>query len=405
MDRMAWFREARFGMFIHWALFSMKETGYRGELSATPWKDGEAYSKLIRNFDAARYDPGAWVRLARRAGMRYMVLTTKHAQGFALFDTTANDFNVMHAACGRDLVREYVDACRKYGMRIGFYFALPDTSYKAWWDGPKKNPAGWQRFVKDVVHRQVRELMTRYGKIDLLWYDGGTPGTAGAFRSRQLNTMARTLQPEIIINPRSGLPEDFDTPECVFAPTRRDWEMCQTLHSDWSYAPWKRDYKPPQHIVRTLVMCAWRGGNYLLNVAPRADGSIPEQEIRILERVGRWTRKHGESIYGTDRLTRGFAHGFATLRRKDRKLYLHVMPGLWYDRMFLNSFRLNIKKAWLLKNEKPVAVRRVNGGNLLHGLPKTPPDKLDTVIVLEYSGPLRELAARDTIHVPAGMYN
>ncbi|MCX8183670.1 MAG: alpha-L-fucosidase, partial [Crenarchaeota archaeon] len=221
--RMSWWVEARFGMFIHWGLYAIPA---RGEwvmyCERIPKNE---YARLAQKFNPKRFDADKWVELAKQAGARYMVLTTRHHDGFCLWDSSVSDFTSVKTAARRDFVAEYVEACRKAGMRIGFYYSLLDWRWPAYWDGPEKNPEGWKEF-RNYVHAQVRELLTNYGKIDILWYDGGWPHSPDAWGSEQLNAMVRSLQPEIIINNRSGLPGDFDTPEQRIEVSHRPWEAC-----------------------------------------------------------------------------------------------------------------------------------------------------------------------------------
>ena len=402
-SRTAWWEEARFGMFIHWGMFSLHGLG-SGLLSWRPMRKKKiAWQRsLMGKFTAENYHPQAWVRLAQRAGMRYMVLTTKHQDGFALWATEASDFNAPNSACGRDLVREYVEACRKYDMPVGLYYPLGDLMDDGYMAKAEKDPKGWQRFVDQVIHQQVRELMTNYGKIDILWYDGAYPyyDRPKMWKAKELSAMVRKLQPDILINNRACFPEDFDTPENVISPTDRPWETCETMSPNWEYILWDNEPRSARYIVSRLVECVAKGGNYLLNVSPKGDGSIPEWQVRRLKTVGDWLRTNGESIYGTERTERGFAHGMATWKPKEKKLYLHVRPGLWYQKMFLSSYQIDIESAYFLKNGKPVRFEKRNGGYLFTGLPKKPIDNLDVVIVIKYRGTPKPLGNSETLTTP-----
>jgi len=391
MDRMSWWREAKFGMFIHWGVYSVPG---RGEwvMFQERIPKGE-YRKFADKFNPERYNPEEWVKLAKRAGMKYMVLTTRHHDGFSLFDSKVSDFTAPKSSAMRDFVKEYVDACRKYNMRVGFYFSLLDWRYDAYFLGPKKDPEGWNKLV-NYMHAQVEELMTNYGKIDILWYDGGWPYTAEDWRSQELNAMVRRLQPDIIINNRSQLPEDFDTPE-QYVPghfpnpnmPERDWESCMTLNDHWGYCKGDNNWKPPQLVIWNLARCASGGGNYLLNVGPKPDGTIPEESIKILEQVGEWMDKNGESIYGTVRTKVGFPHGVTTL--KDSKLYIHVF--YWNSEFALAPCKINIKKAYFLETGEEINYTVKGERIIFSGLPEKAPDPLDTVIVLEFEGDITAL--------------
>ena len=211
------------------------------------------YAKLADRFRPGKFDAHEWVKIAREAGMRYMVLTTRHHDGFSLFDSQVSDFTSVKTAAKRDFIGEYVEACRNAGMPVGFYYSLLDWRWPAYWDGPKKDPEGWKE-VRDYVHSQVRELMTNYGKIDILWYDGSWPHSAEDWEAQKLNEMVRSLQPGIIINNRSGIPGDLETPEQRIQGHERPWETCMTMDDLWwGYHPGDANVKSPTQLVRTLV--------------------------------------------------------------------------------------------------------------------------------------------------------
>ena len=219
-DRLAWFRDARFGMFIHWGPYAV-----HGRCVWAKYRERMTHAEYVdhaKQFTAERYDPSEWVRLAKAAGMKYMVLCTRQHPGYSMFDSRLSDFTAARGAPGRDLVAEYVEACRSAGMRIGFYYSLLDWRYKAYFDGPQEDPEGWAQYL-EYVHGQVRELMSNYGVIDLLWYDGRWPHAASDWRADELNRMVRSLQPDILINDRAGESGDFGTPE-----QRRTWlpDLC-----------------------------------------------------------------------------------------------------------------------------------------------------------------------------------
>ncbi len=391
MNRLDWWREARFGMFIHWGVYSIPARGEWVMYQERIPKD--EYRKFADEFNPANYDPEEWVKLAKRAGMKYMVLTTRHHDGFSLFDSKVSDFTAPKTACGRDLIRKYVDACGKYNMRVGFYFSLLDWRYDAYFLGPKKD--GWKELI-DYIHAQVEEIMTNYGKIDVLFYDGGWPYTAEDWESERLNEMVRRLQPEIIINNRSLLPEDYETPE-QYVPgafpnpnaPERDWETCMTLNDHWGYCEGDHNWKSPQRVIWDLAKCAAGGGNYLLNVGPKPDGTIPEESVKILEEVGKWLEENGESIYGTTRTVVGFPHGTTTL--KGNKLYIHVF--YWKSEFALAPCKMKVNKAYFLKSGQEANFKIEGERIVFTNLPSSPPDHLDTVIVLEFE---REIEALDS---------
>ena len=297
--RMRWWHEARFGMFIHWGLYSiLGRHEWVMNRERIPVKE---YEPLAGQFKPKPFPARAWARLARQAGMKYMVMTTKHHEGFCLFDSQLTDYCAPKQAAGRDLVAEYVEAARAEGLGVGFYYSMMDWHHP---DGArcKKNEKARRRFV-DYIHGQVRELCTNYGKLDIMWYDVSWPLDVKGWESAKMNAMVRKLQPDIIINNRSQLPEDFSTPEQHVTPEAegRAWESCMTMNGSWGYHAADDDWKTPKQVVRYLVQAAAGGGNYLLNIGPKADGSIPAPSVRILRAVGEWMDRHGEAIYDSDR--------------------------------------------------------------------------------------------------------
>src|SRR5580693_3913066 len=286
-QRMKWWHQARFGMFIHWGLYSVAgRHEWVMENEAIPVAE---YEQLAKRFTPQPNAARAWAKLARQTGQKYMVMTTKHHEGFCLFDSKLTDYCAPRQGPGRDLVKEYVDAARAEGMRVGFYYSLMDWHHP---DGmrSKDDPAARQRFV-DYIHGQIRELLTNYGKIDVLWYDVACPLDAEGWQSEKMNKMVFELQPDIIVNNRNWLKGDFSTPEQSIEATKGDWESCMTLNDSWGYTAADDNWKTPQRVVRNLVECAQGGGNYLLNIGPKPDGSIPEPSVRILSAVGKWVEK------------------------------------------------------------------------------------------------------------------
>lgn len=381
-ERLKWWIEARFGMFIHWGLYAIPA---RGEwvmfFERIPKSE---YAKFARKFNPKRFNADEWVSLAKEAGMRYIVLTTRHHDGFCLWDSKVSDFTSVKSAAKRDFIAEYVEACRKAGLRVGFYYSLLDWRWPEYWEGPTKNPEGWAKF-REYVHEQVRELMSNYGKIDILWYDGAWPYTSEDWQSQRLNSMVRSLQPDIIINNRSGLPEDFETPEQQIRYFDRPWESCMTIdESWWGYHAGDKHLKSPLEIIRLLVRCVAGNGNLLFNVGPKADGSIPEKYKRRLKVVGEWLKKNGESIYGAGAAPFGASH-LGLVTAKGNVIYVHVLywPG---KEACVAGIKNKVVKAHLLATEKSLPFEQRGDRLFIRGLPKTPPDPIDTVIMLELEG-------------------
>jgi len=381
-ERMKWWVESRFGMFIHWGLYSIPG---RGEwlMHSERIPKGE-YARLSEKFRPSRFDADKWVSLAKEAGMRYMVLTTRHHDGFSLWDSHISDFTSMKTAAKRDFVAEYVDACRKRGMRIGFYYSLLDWRWPAYWAGPEKDPKGWEEF-RDYVHAQVRELMTQFGKIDIMWYDGAWPHSPEAWRSNELNAMVRGLQPDIIINNRSRVPEDLDTPEQHIEGSDRPWEACMTIDDLWwGYHPGDPNLKSPMQLVRNLVRCVSGNGNFLLNVGPKPDGTIYAPHAVRLRAIGRWLRRNGKSIYGAGSSPFGQAH-LGQVTAKGSTVYVHVMfwPGV---EMCVAGIKNRVIKAYMLATGKKLTFDQQRDRLFVRGLPPKAPDPIDTVVALELEG-------------------
>jgi alpha-L-fucosidase len=324
-----------------------------------------------------------------------MVMTTKHHEGFCLFDSKLTNYCAPRQAYGRDLVAEFVEAARGEGLRVGFYYSLMDWHHP---DGARcaTDEAARARFVK-YTHGLIRELMTQYGKIDVLWYDMDWPLSPQQWESEKMNRMVFQLQPEIMVNNRNGLDGDFSTPEqqIVAAKAGRAWETCMTMNDSWGYHQADDNWKSPKTIVRNLVTCAAGGGNYLLNIGPKPDGSVPEESVRILAEVGRWMEKNGSTIYQSEPC-HAEDHPYAEFTRKGNTLYIHV--HFWPEKTpasaWLNFFtppavvavgglRTKIKSARLFASGKPVAFAQDDISVRFTGLPAVAPDSPVTVIAAE----------------------
>ena len=390
-----WFRNARFGVFIHWGLYSLHGRCVWAAFSERMRL--REYNALAWQFDAREYRPDEWVDRALEAGARYMVMCTRQHPGFSLFDSRVSDFTAPKTAAKRDLVAEYVEACRKKGMRIGFYYSLLDWRYPAYFRGPKADPKGWEEF-REYVHAQVIELCTNYGKIDILWYDGAFPYTAEEWGSAELNSRVRELQPEILINDRSMLPEDFGTPEQRI-PGEQDpsrmWESCMTMHDHWGYSPGDRNWKTARQLIHNLAKCVTRGGNLLLNVGPKPEGDFPKEAIERLREIGRWMTANGDSIYGVGPFPSrrqseyDYFHPQLSLMGqigiKGNTAFLHVVhwPG---RKLTTASIRNKVLSARFLATGQEIACVQEGDWTHLMDLPEEAPDPYDTVIALELDG-------------------
>jgi len=341
--RLQWMREARLGLFIHWGLYSVAA---RHEwVKQRERLDDPAYQPYFDHFDPDRYDPVQWARAARQAGMRYAVLTTKHHEGFCLWDSALTDYKATNTPAGRDLLRPWVEAFRAEGLRIGFYHSLLDWHHPDFpVDGlhPQRDDeaaikAAEGRDVRryaDYLHGQVRELLTGYGPVDYLFFDFSYPervwGGMGRddWRSPELLELIRSLQPDVVVNDRLDFEGDVATPE-QYQPARslasgdRLWEACQTLNGSWGYDRDNRDWKTADQLIRMLVDGVSKDGNMLLNVGPTARGEFEPYAVQVLADLGRWMDAHGRSVYGAGPAACTAPPDTRFTQRGDR-LYLHL---------------------------------------------------------------------------------
>ena len=383
--RMQWWHEAKFGMFIHWGLYSvLARHEWVMEMEGIPVSEYEPLAKQFKPRPNAARD---WARLAKRAGLKYMVMTTKHHEGFCLFDTKTTNFCAPKQAAGRDLVKEYVEAVRAEGLRVGFYYSLMDWHHP---DGArcKTDEAARRRFV-DYIHTQIRELLTNYGKIDILWYDVPWPLDTKGWESEKMNQMVFQLQPDIIVNNRNDPNKqmgDFSTPEqrIEAAEAGRAWEACMTMNDSWGYHAADDGWKTPKQVIRNLITCAHDGGNYLINIGPKADGSIPTESIGILNTVGAWMDKNGSALYGADHCQPTRCR-FGSFSRKGNMLYLHV--HYWPGETVAFAGLLNkVKSAKLLATGQTIKFDQDEYRVRFTGLPAKAPDTPITTIAIECDG-------------------
>ena len=384
--RMDWWHQARFGMFVHWGLYSqLGRHEWVMNRERIPLKE---YEQLAQTWEVKRRPAREWARLARKAGMKYMVMTTKHHEGYCLWDSQMTDYNSVKGTPGRDLVQEYVDACREYGLKIGFYYSLMDWHHP---DGARcatSEPAR-RRFI-DFTQGCVRELMSNYGKIDILWYDVSWPlKSPELWESRKMTAMARRLQPGIIVNNRAQLPEDFGTPEEHIAAEGegRAWEACMTFNGSWGYMPYAlpEDWHSSRDVLLMLQQVTSGGGNLLLNIGPAPDGSVPPEAAERLTPVGKWLEKHGDTcVYGHVDRTAGrvefMPQGRWTMRGNKVYFWVSRWPG---EEIVIGGFRNKVKRARLVTTGKRLRVWQQGEQIKLRGLPAKNPDRIASVAVIE----------------------
>ena len=415
-----WFELARLGMFVHWGHSSLRgwELSWPlvGGVFSLPYCQNisvEEYHENARSFNPQSYNPRQWASLAKSLGAQYVVLTTKHHDGFTLFPTTTSDFSITSTDYGQDLVKQFVEAMREAGLRIGFYFSLIDwhhPNYPAFTEAdrayrfdkiPQPTPQQWERFI-EVMFRQIGELLTNYGQIDIIWFDGSWERTPEQWRATELGQMIRQLQPEILINDRLPGQGDFATPEQFVPPQPLSglWETCLTMNESWGYNAADTAYKSARTLVHTLCEIASKGGNLLLNVSPMGDGQIPPAQQERLEEVAEWMSRHGESIIGTrPGLEPWQFYGPST--RKDNQIYLHLLMKP-YETISVRGIPIKkVKSVKVLGNNETLtytercsiidALSNPNPiGQLTISVPESAIDPLATVIAIELDSSDRE---------------
>ena len=384
-----WFQNARYGMFMQYGLYSLLGCGeWVMNKEEIPVAD---YARLADCFTAERCDFDALIGRARDDwGMRYATFVAKHHDGFCLYDSKLTDFKVTNSAAKRDLVAEFIAACRKHDMKIGLMVSLNDWSVcPNAVDALERPEACYQPFI-DTVHAHCREVLTGYGPIDILWYDGWWPYDGAGWQAEKLNAMARSLQPGILLNGRCGIPGDFVTPEKHVTSSEGMWEAVMPMNNNWCYHKGDHNWKSPKTIAEMLRKAAAGQGNLGLNVAPKGDGSIPEATVEILDRVGAWLKVNGEAIYGTDRFEydlreRGDRrsdwtfHGEFTARGNQFYLHVHSWPGAV---LTLCGLECTVTRVTDLERGTAYTFNQTDGTLVVSGLP----DEVDTVmpVVLKF---------------------
>lgn len=420
--RMQWWRDARFGMFIHWGLYSIPAGEWKGKPAPghnAEWIMNSAnipveeYTPLAKQFNPVKYDPAQWVALAKKAGVKYVVITSKHHDGFCLFDSKPTDYDMVDATpYGKDLLKPLADACRKEGIKFCCYYSIMDWRHPAFTKASEKayNPMKLdpQRKPEYMAYmkQQLKELIDQYG-VEVLWFDGEWPNWWTEPDARDLYTYLRDLKPSLVINNRIGKGRkgmngmnkddqqyagDFGTPEQEIPATGLagvDWETCMTMNNTWGFSRNDHNWKSLETLIRQLIDSASKGGNYLLNIGPTAEGEIPAPSIERLEAMGQWMAVNGESIYGTQaspfkktpwgRCTQKQLAGGKT------RLYLHVFNWPKDGKLVLPPLANKVAGAQLLACGKKLDVTASPSG-LVIAVPAEMPNKVATVIVLDIEG-------------------
>lgn len=416
-QRMDWFREARFGMFIHWGVYAVPAGEWEGKTHYGEWFMEETkmpvsqYEKFAGQFNPVGFDARAWVRMAREAGMKYIVITSKHHDGFGLFRSDLTDWCIRSTPFQRDPLKELAEACREAGIRLCFYHSIMDWHHPDWgtrrgWHDRASGTPDMDRYVA-YMKGQLKELLTRYGPIGILWFDGEWEAPWTHARGVDLYQYVRSLQPDIIINNRVGKGRagmdgmdrgaervgDYGTPEQEIPATGFgpgvDWESCMTMNNHWGYNRHDQNWKSTQTLVRNLIDCASKGGNYLLNIGPTAEGTFPQASIDRLREIGRWMSVNSVAIYGTT--SSPFSRlpwGRCTTKRDgaDTTLYLHVFDWPADGKLFVPGLKTAPVRATLLANRDQTALACSLGED---GLTVTVPpggDTISTTVVLKFRG-------------------
>jgi alpha-L-fucosidase len=404
-DRTAWYRQAKFGMFIHWGPYSLASVEASWPIMRPPKSGGitEAeYRALPERFNPTEYDPAAWVKLAKAAGQRYMVFTTKHHDGFCMFDSVYTNYKITNTPYKKDIVAELAAAAKKEGMPLGFYYSPPDLNHPGYRNTSKLSSTNWRgeptraewALYLDYMQMQVTELLTRYGDVAIIWWDG----LGGkAYDPHRFEKLLPELQPKTLMNNRVGAPGDYITPEQFVPkniPSKRPlppgtipapedfqlWETCMTINGTWAYNKNDHRYKSATDLIRTLIEVASKGGNFLLNVGPTPEGTIqPEFQERLLA-IGDWLKVNGDAIYGS---TYGPIQGLASLRStaKGKNVYLHVFDWPKGD-LEITGLKAKVTDATLLAGSKKLTFRQ-SGDKLSIQVPAAAPDARASVIALK----------------------
>jgi alpha-L-fucosidase len=418
-ERLAWFHEAKYGMFIHWGLYAIPAGEYKGRRSLgigewimhrlqIPVKEYEA---LATQFNPVKFNADEWVQLAQDAGMKYMVITSKHHDGFALWKSKASAYNIADATpFKRDVLKELADACAKRGMRLGFYYSQAQDWHEKngagnTWDFGPDEKKDFDEYLRGKAEPQVRELLTGYGPVALIWFD--TPRLMNAERAQRFTDIVRQLQPRTLIDGRLGAAGDYVSTGDNVIPSEAPadaWEVPATINHTWGYRKDDQDWKSPGTIVFKLVDIVSKGGNYLLNVGPMADGIIPPASQDTLRAAGRWLKVNGEAVYGAgatpfgDELGEPSSKGAKDVR--GQPLYLPrtewrvtTKPGKLFITFFaeprapfeLPAMKNKVKRVYRLADNAPVVMKQ-DGGKTTLEIERPIFDPMATVIVVEIEG-------------------
>ena len=417
-QRMKWWKEARFGLFIHWGLYSVPAGEWKGETNHAEWIRTTAhipiseYEKFVQQFDPVKFNAEEWVKLAKQAGMKYIVITSKHHDGFCMFDTKQTDFSIMSTPFHRDVMKELAAACKKEGIQLCFYHSIMDwhhPDYLPRRDWEKDRPTTGANFSNYISYmkNELRELTSNYGKIGVLWFDGEWENTWTHEKGKDLYQYVRSLQPSILINNRvdvgregmQGLTKegefvgDFGTPEQEIPATGMpgvDWESCMTMNNNWGYNSHDNNWKSSEDLVRKLIDIASKGGNFLLNIGPTSEGVFPDPAIDRLRHIGSWMSVNHESIYGTQASPfKKLAWGRCTKKviTGGTRLYLHVFDWPPDGKLNVPGLGSQVTNCFALSGNRKLNGER-NGSDYVINVSNVTPQEYATVIVVDIKGKL-----------------
>jgi len=358
-EKMEWFKDAKLGIFIHWGIYSVHGIDESWSFFNN-YISHEDYLKQLDGFTAKNYDPAYWAELISYSGAKYAVITTKHHDGFALWDTKYGNMNaVKQASAGRDLLTPFVDGIRDQGLKVGLYYSLPDWSYGDYTHHTKtvmrykaeEEPERWKKFL-NYYQGQLMELSEKYNP-DLWWFDGDWEHSGEEWQVDKVRSMLIEKNPGVILNSRLRGKGDYETPEQgppVVRPSAKYWELCLTMNDSWGYQHNDTNYKTPQQVIEIFADCISKGGNLLLDIGPKADGTIPGEQEHILKELGTWTDKHKEAIYGTERgIPYDHYYGPTSLSQDSTILYLFV-KGNANGQVTLKGISNKINRIWVVGN-------------------------------------------------------
>ncbi len=401
-----WWRDSKFGMFIHWGLYSILAGEWKGEktkniaewIMHTFQIPVNEYEQLTEQFNPVKFDARQWVDLAKKTGMKYLTITSKHHDGFAMYKSQCSSYNIVDSTpFGKDPMADLAEECRKAGIKLCFYYSQVQDWHEKdavgnSWDWPDENEKNFRNYIESKCKPQLRELLTQYGDIGLIWFD--TPMEVEKKYSQELYDYVKNLQPECLVSGRIGnqLGDYISTGDNMIPslPIDRDWEVPATLNDTWGYKYFDNNWKDPEKLLRLLIKINSRGGNYLLNVGPTPEGIIPEPSVDILSTIGTWMKKNRSSIYAT-KAAPIFPYDYsdwAVFTYKPGKLFIHVFkwPG---DYIHLQTLRSRVKKVYLLKEPEneldfnQYKISSLNQHRISIKVPETQPDPLDSVVVME----------------------